>query len=90
MSDERPPVYDRLRDTVVEVLRVDRDAIVPGAEFGADLAIDSLGLVELMQEVEERFGIEVTEEDLSCIVTVDHAREIIEAKVPHWLDPPPA
>lgn len=90
MSDERPPVYDRLRDTVVEVLRVERDAVVPGAEFGADLAIDSLGLVELMQEVEDRFGIEVTEEDLSCIVTVDHAREIIEGKFVHRSDPPPA
>jgi acyl carrier protein len=90
MDDERPPVYDRLRATVVEVLHVDPAAVVPGAEFGADLDIDSLGLVELMQEVEDRFAIEVTEDDLSCIVTVDHAREIIEARTADRLGPPPA
>lgn len=89
MDDERSPVYDRLRATVVEVLRVEPAAVVPEAEFGADLDIDSLGLVELMQEVEGRFGIEVTEEDLSCIVTVDHAREIIEARSAERARPAP-
>lgn len=73
--------FDSLRSCVVEVLQVEEGQVVGDARFGEDFNADSLDLVELGMVIEDRFGVELTEEDLSCIVTVAHAYEIVSSKL---------
>lgn len=75
------PRFDALRRCVVEVLQVSDDEVVPEARLGDDLHGDSLDLVELGMVVEERFDVELSEDDLSCIITVAHAYEVLSAKL---------
>ncbi len=61
---ERTEALDAIRDVAVEVLSVEPDTVTEAARFKEDLEADSLDLVELVMGLEERFDIEVPEEDL--------------------------
>jgi acyl carrier protein len=55
--------------------------VVESAKFKEDLDADSLDLVELVMELEERFDIQVPEEDLESVATVGNAVDLVLAKV---------
>lgn len=57
-------------DIVVEQLGVDRDDVSSEKSFVEDLNADSLDLTELIMTLEERFGIEISEEDAAKLKTV--------------------
>jgi acyl carrier protein len=66
---------------VVDVLQVDAAAVTLDAKFGDDLEADSLDLVELMMAIEERFDIEIPEEDLEGVATVGQAWGLVQGKL---------
>jgi acyl carrier protein len=78
---EREEVVVALREVAVDVLSVDPDAVVEDARFKEDLDADSLDLVELVMGLEERFDIEVPEDDLEGVTTVGQALDLVLTKV---------
>jgi acyl carrier protein len=64
-----------------EVLSVDPDLVTETARFKEDLDADSLDLVELVMGLEERFDIEVPEDDLEGVTTIGQAVDLVLAKV---------
>ena len=74
-------LFARFRACAVEVLSVPEEKVTPEARFGDDLDADSLDLVELVMELEERFDIQVPEEDLENVLTVGNAVDLVMAKV---------
>jgi acyl carrier protein len=78
---ERTEALDAIRDVAVEVLSVEPETVTETARFKEDLEADSLDLVELVMGLEERFDIEVPEEDLEGVTTVGHAVDMVLAKV---------
>ena len=78
---ERDEVLAALREVAVEVLSVEPDQVVEDARFKEDLDADSLDLVELVMGLEERFDIEVPEDDLEGVTTVGHAVDLVLTKV---------
>ena len=78
---ERDEVLGALREVAVEVLSVEPDQVVEDARFKEDLDADSLDLVELVMGLEEKFDIEVPEEDLEGVTTVGQAVDLVLAKV---------
>ena len=78
---ERDEVLTALREVAVEVLSVEPDQVVEDARFKEDLDADSLDLVELVMGLEERFDIEVPEEDLEGVTTVGQAVDLVLSKV---------
>jgi acyl carrier protein len=78
---ERAEALDTLKEVAAEVLSVDRDQVTETARFKEDLDADSLDLVELVMGLEERFDIEVPEEDLEGVTTVGQAVDLVLAKV---------
>ena len=77
---DRSEALVAIREVAVEVLDVDEDKVVEEARFKEDLEADSLDLVELVMGLEERFEIEVPEEDLEGVTTVGHAVDLVLAK----------
>jgi acyl carrier protein len=74
---------DILRDVqkiVADQLGADLDTVKPGASFADDLGADSLDTVELVMALEEKFEIEIPDEDAEKIVTVMDAANYIHAK----------
>jgi acyl carrier protein len=73
--------FDKFKACAIDVLQVPGDKVVPEARFGDDLDADSLDLVELVMGLEERFDIEVPEDDLEGVMTVGQAVDMVLAKV---------
>ena len=78
---ERAEALGTLKEVAAEVLSVDPDQVTEAARFKEDLDADSLDLVELVMGLEERFDIEVPEEDLEGVTTVGQAVDLVLAKV---------
>ena len=74
-------LFARFRKCAVEVLSVSEDQVTPEAKFGDDLDADSLDLVELVMALEEEFNIEVPEEELEGIETVEQAYNLVAGKL---------
>jgi acyl carrier protein len=77
----REEALSTIQQVAAEVLSVDSDVVTEGARFKEDLDADSLDLVELVMGLEERFDIEVPEEDLDGVTTVGQAVDLVLAKV---------
>jgi acyl carrier protein len=60
-------IEDCLRDILIEDLFVEvtKDRILPTASLRQDLGIDSLGFVELKNQVEKRFSIVISEDEFT-------------------------
>jgi acyl carrier protein len=66
-------VLTLVREHLAEELEVDIERISQQARFKEDLDADSLDLYELVMELEDRYGVAVSEEQASRIVTVGDA-----------------
>jgi len=70
---QRDEVFDLIRDHLAEELEVDPATISEGTRFKQDLEADSLDLYELVMELEDRYGISVSEEQATRIESVGDA-----------------
>jgi acyl carrier protein len=71
---------EKVIDLIVEQLDVTREECVPEASFIDDLGADSLDLVELIMEMEETFNIQVADEELEKIRTVQDVIDFLRNK----------
>lgn len=78
---DRAAALEAIREIAAEVLSVDAATVTEAARFKEDLEADSLDLVELVMGLEERFDIEVPEEDLEGVTTVGLAVDLVLSKV---------
>jgi acyl carrier protein len=70
---KRDEVLTLVREHLAEELEVDIGKIGEQTRFKEDLDADSLDLYELVMELEDRYGISVSEEQASRIATVGDA-----------------
>jgi len=77
-------VFMKLEDRVIEIimehLDVTREECVPEASFIDDLGADSLDLVELIMEMEENFGLQISDEELEKIRTIQDVINYLRSK----------
>ena len=74
-------VFEKVKEIVIDLLEVDPDIVTPEATFREDLEADSLDLVELLMEFEEKFGYAIPDEDVKKIVTVGNAADYIQQRL---------
>jgi acyl carrier protein len=77
MAASQQEILVKMRELVVEQLAVDPEEVTLEASFVEDLNADSLDLVELIMELEEKFGIKIEDEDAEKIQTVNDAVDYI-------------
>jgi len=71
-------LLDEVKEVVVEQLNVSPDEVKEESKFVEDLGADSLDVVELVMALEEKFDIEIPDEDAENITTVADAIKFIE------------
>jgi len=70
---------DDVKAIVVDQLGVEENQVELSAKFVDDLGADSLDLVELIMALEEKFGVEISDEQAEKITTVQEAVNYIQS-----------
>jgi acyl carrier protein len=73
---------DKVRAHLATELEVGSEQIAEGTRFREDLDADSLDLYELVMELEDTYGITVSEEEAARIETVGDAVDFVVARLP--------
>lgn len=71
-------IFAQVKEIIVQQLGVEEDQVSMSASFIEDLQADSLDIVELVMALEERFGIQIPDEDAEKITTVGDAVDYIK------------
>ena len=77
MSDA--DIFEKVKKIIVDRLGVDEGEVTLEASFKDDLGADSLDVVELVMELEDEFGLEISDEDAEKINTVGEVVEYIKS-----------
>lgn len=72
-------VLELIRDHLADELDLDPEKIQESTRFKEDLEADSLDLYTLVQELEDNYGIKISDEDASGILTVAQAVDFVLA-----------
>jgi acyl carrier protein len=68
MNDQE--ILAGLGEIVEEIAGVPADEVTPGKSFVDDLDIDSLSMVEIAVAAQDRFGVEIPDDQLKDLTTV--------------------
>lgn len=73
------PIYDRVKNLLVDKFGVPADDISPEATF-EDLDLDSLDLVEFALAAEEDLGVRISDDEAADLKTLSDTVALLEAK----------
>lgn len=76
----RDDVMELVRNHLVTELELKPELVTETARFKEDFDADSLDLYELVMELEDRYGITVSEQEAGQISTVGDAVDFVMAK----------
>ncbi|RPA57124.1 acyl carrier protein [Aerococcus agrisoli] len=62
--------FEQVATLIVERFGVKESSVTPEMSFTTDLGADSLDVVELVMELEDNFGIQISDDDVEDITTV--------------------
>ncbi len=77
MAASREEIYERVKEVLSDNLGIDEAEVTEEASFAEDLDADSLDLVELIMELEDQFGIKISDDDAQKILTVAQAVDYV-------------
>ncbi|MBQ7160382.1 MAG: acyl carrier protein [Clostridia bacterium] len=63
-------MFDKVKDILMDEMQVAEDLITPEAELVNDLGVNSLELADLILLCEEKFDIEINDDDIHKFITV--------------------
>jgi acyl carrier protein len=75
----REQVFSLIRAHLVDELEVNPGSISESTRFREDLEADSLDLYTLVQELEDSYGVRISDEEASRILTVGQAVDFVLA-----------
>jgi acyl carrier protein len=78
----REQVLDRIRAHLADELTIDPAGIDDSTRFREDLEADSLDLYTLVQELEDRYAVRISDEQAAKILTVGQAVDFVLDSVP--------
>jgi acyl carrier protein len=76
----RDEVFAMVRAHLVDELEIDPARIDDSTNFRVDLEADSLDLYTLVQELEDSYGVKMSDEEAARIVTVGQAVDFVVAR----------
>jgi acyl carrier protein len=75
----RPQIFALIQAHLADELELDPDTISERTRFREDLEADSLDLYTLVQELEDSYGVRISDEQAAKILTVGQAVDFVLA-----------
>ncbi len=73
-------MFEKVQQLIAEHLSIGVDKVKPESDFITDLEADSLDIVEMLMSLEDEFGIEFEDEEVTGIKTVQDVVNFIESR----------
>ena len=73
-------VFEKVKSILSEQFDVEEDNITMETSIVNDLGADSLDVVDLLMNIDDEFGVEVPDEDVEKVKTVEDLVAYIEAR----------
>ena len=74
-------VEAKVKEILVEQLMVDEIEVTPGATLVDDLGADSFDIVEIVMQLEEEFDLEIPDDEVEGIKTVQDVIDSLKKKL---------
>lgn len=74
-------IYDEIKQLIISELAVDENVVVQAAHLQEDLDADSLGLLNLAEAINARYGIQLQGDDLVDIPNVGELVKLVESRI---------
>ena len=74
------PLFPELQDLFVEIFHVQRGDVGAETQFGELPQWDSMGHMDLMIALEQKYGVEISAETISLLISIPAIITYIEAK----------
>lgn len=71
-------MFEKIRDIMLEYNDVPRETITPDTRFLADLSMNSLDIMDMIGQMEDKFDVTIATEDLNTIFTVQDLMNYLE------------
>ena len=72
-------MFEKLKNILVEELSINPDDITMASELANDLGINSLELADLVFLCEDKFSIQIDDDDIKSLITVGDVVKYLEA-----------
>jgi acyl carrier protein len=72
--------FKELQDLSAEILGIDADQVQMDKSFQRDLAADSLDLVELIAAIEDKYDVELPDDELEKMKTISDLWQYLQQK----------
>jgi acyl carrier protein len=76
-----PTVSLKIRTSLGEYLKRDPATILITQHLRDDLGLDSMAVIELLYRIEEAFDLQIPDQDLVGLTTVDHVVTYVEKRL---------
>lgn len=81
INEKRKQIEEIVIDIISNQSGISKDKLSNEANLQTDINLDSLDIVEIVMELEDRLGISINEEHLEKFVTINNIVDYIERKV---------
>mgnify|MGYP001113542577 CR=1 FL=1 len=71
-------MFETLKNILVEELQLDPEEITPESELANDLGINSIELADLIMLCEDKFEIEIEDDDIHKFITINDVVKYLE------------
>ena len=78
--------FKDLQELAAEILGIEPDAVQMDKSFQRDLAADSLDLVELIAAIEDKYDVELPDEELEKMKVISDLWKFLEQKTAERLE----
>ena len=73
-------VFDRVTEFIAQYADMDKDQMSEATQLIADAGLNSLYLLELINDAEDEFGVQIDDEEIPKIVTIGDLMRLVSAK----------
>jgi len=77
VATELSDIKSRIKHIIFETTNIEHDDIADEASFAGDLKLDSLTLLEIGVNIDQEYGLDLSEEEMKQLSTVQFSAELV-------------